>query len=143
MRCSARIVHKPCWSCSSARSRPPARVARSSRARSPRAFSWTTRPRSFAAVFASPLNAERLHGAELSVSGPVVHRLVAVHVLAVAQSHLAEGVPSVQTLVVVEAVEEVALPRRTVPQRDASAFDDLQQAVARSGVDSPLAETLR
>ena len=71
---------------------------------------------------------------------PGVDRLVGVHVLAVADGHLAQGVGAVEA--VVEAVEGRGLPGGAVDLVDAAALDDLEQAVGVGGVDAPAREAV-
>src|SRR5215208_7511908 len=71
-----------------------------------------------------------------------MHRLVAVHELAVAQRHLPRRLVSVHSAVVVELVEDLALPRSAIALRHAAALDYLQQAIAHRRIDAPALQPL-
>jgi hypothetical protein len=67
-----------------------------------------------------------------------VRGLVAVHVIAVADGHLASGGDAVEPAVLVEVVEYRALPGGAVPQADAASLHDAQQPRAFTIAGSPV-----
>src|SRR3954451_25203689 len=69
--------------------------------------------------------------------GPVVDGLVGVHEVAVAHRHLAQGLPAVELVVLVELVERRPLPGGPVEALQAALLDHPEQAVAVPHVDAP------